>query len=181
MKMIVDASEVIQTFDALAINDLQKAQIRRAIRQALNTVKKRIQQEARTSMQTDPRKARQAVKLMIYKRVLGGNVSILNPRSTSSMAVEGSHSTGGVSGIRRRRNVSSRTRQINAYRGKDRAFILRFINAGTSERSTRFGRRGSIAGRNFFATAARPAMQEASRTLAATIERMIIDAADRKR
>lgn len=69
--------------------------------------------------------------------------------------------TGGKSGIRRKRSVSGRTKQINEYFGPDRSFILRFLEFGTDVRTAKpsgptgrgsmatYGMRGNIAPRSF--------------------------------
>ena len=69
--------------------------------------------------------------------------------------------TGGKSGIRRVRDVSPRTKQINEYFGPDRHFILRFLEFGTDVRTAKpsgptgrgskatYGSRGSISPRSF--------------------------------
>jgi hypothetical protein len=66
-----------------------------------------------------------------------------------------------------------------SYEGADRAFILRFLNAGTDvrEAGTRSGRmsgnRGRIAPRNFFANSSHTAMQKAAEQLSTLIDEMI--------
>lgn len=69
---------------------------------------------------------------------------------------------GGVSGIRRPRTVSKRTKDLREYYGPDRAFILRFLEGGTDVRTARtsgptghrskatYGHRGNINPRGFF-------------------------------
>jgi hypothetical protein len=114
----------------------------------------------------------------MYKKVLGGNVSIMYFTKNKGIVDEGSHSTGGVSGIRRVRKVSQRTREINGYRGVNRAFILRFQNSGTGQRTTNRGKirpanRGSISAKMFFPATANPAIEEAGRNLVASIEKML--------
>ena len=66
-----------------------------------------------------------------------------------------------------------------SYQGASRAFVLRFINQGTSERTagTRggglSGNRGSISARNFFSSSSHRAMQEAADQLTKLIDDMI--------
>ena len=60
-----------------------------------------------------------------------------------------------------------------SYDGSDRAFILRFLNQGTTGRTTRFGYRGRIAPRNFFSTSSHTAMQKAAEQLSTLIDDMI--------
>lgn len=68
---------------------------------------------------------------------------------------------------------SRRTEDMMTYQGADRGFILRFLNAGTSDRESRIGRRGSIAARNFFATSSQQAMEKAAEQLDKMIEDLI--------
>jgi hypothetical protein len=98
-------------------------------------------------MDEDPRKAFLAVKSSIYRKILGGNVSILNPRKAGARYQlvrprkldQNPRQHGG-----NRRKRSERTNTIDSYFGKDRAFILRFVNNGTNDRQTRYGNRGRI-------------------------------------
>lgn len=58
-----------------------------------------------------------------------------------------------------------------SYEGKDRNMILMWLNGGTTERDTRYGRRGSITARNWFGSSSYQKMQAA----AAEIDQMIDD------
>lgn len=115
----------------------------------------------------DPRDAYKAVKMQVYKRSFGGNISILQKRRASSMRVNvsGAHRAGD------RRVASARTQQINSYYGSDRGFILRFLSSGTSDRA---GNRGSIRGRDLFGTVGpkniEAAVMDFERQMAAEIE-----------
>jgi hypothetical protein len=131
-------------------------------------------------MKSDPRQAYKAVKSAVYKRILGGSVSILNRKNAKG---GGSYEPprklrqGQRGGNRVPR--SQRTQQVMSYEGADRAFILRFLNAGTDvrEAGTRSGRmsgnRGRIAPRNFFANSSHTAMQKAAEQLSTLIDEMI--------
>lgn len=114
--------------------------VARALRQATAETRRAVQ----AALPNDPRQAYRAVRNLVYRRVLGGNVSILNPRRGGG------------------RTRSRRTEQVDGYFGADRAFILRFVNSGTRQRTTRYGNRGSITARNFFAPAAEPAIRRAA-------------------
>ena len=54
--------------------------IRKIIREELKDTAKRLREDARYEMKEDPRKAYRGVKSTVYRKILGGNVSILNPR-----------------------------------------------------------------------------------------------------
>lgn len=96
-----------------------------------------------------------AVLRRSYQSRLGGAVHILGGRKKYS-----NDSRGYTPGSQR--TVSQRTMTVNRYSGPDRAFILRFLNSGTTGREvsapsttgrgsrSSWGYRGSIAARNFF-------------------------------
>ena len=110
-----------------------------------------------------------------------GYVGITTPRRRiSNLKRIVPEPTGGKSGIRRKRSVSDRTKQLREYFGPDRHFILRFLEFGTDVRTARssgpsgrgsmasYGARGSIAPRNFFGSM-RSDMEEAARQLGETL------------
>ena len=139
----------------------------------------------------DPRQAVKAVKTAVYKRILGGSVSLYNKRGAGKGGNDyepprkGSTGRGG-----NRRPRSERTKQIMGYEGSMRAFILRFINEGVSGRVINFesdsnrkadkwnkhpntGNRGSIAARHFFEGRSHKALQEAAAQLDQLITELI--------
>ena len=129
----------------------------------------------------DPRQAYKAVKSAVYRRILGGNVSILNKRKAGKRGPvppvvhqletrvnsKGNHRGGN------RMPRSRRTEDLLTYQGADRGFILRFLNAGTEGRESRIGNRGSIAARSFFADSSQQAMERAAEQLDMLIEDLI--------
>ena len=149
----------------------------------------------------DPRQAYKAVKTAVYRRILGGSVSILNKRRAGTPGNYEPPRTlrpGQRGGNRRTR--SDRTQQIMNYAGSSRAFVLRFLNEGTQGRSIEFrydaarenvkrgsrggnvskygkttntGRRGNIAPRNFFGQLAPSAMDKAVENLTNLIDELI--------
>jgi hypothetical protein len=100
-------------------------------------------------------------------------VSILNKRRVKFDNYEPTRTLqpGQRGGNRRQR--SQRTDNVMHYAGDSRAFVLRFLNAGTQGRTTRFGYRGRIAPRNFFGTSSHTAMQKAAGELTTLIDEMI--------
>ena len=146
---------------------------RRVIRAELAEVAKRLRPEARDAMMEDPRKAYRAVKYSLYKRILGGNVSILNPRRAGAryQLVRqrkldlNPHQWGG-----NRRPRSLKTTNTDSYFGKDRAFILRFVSSGTKERVTRYGNRGFLPGNSWFQTKAPAEMEKAAEKISKILE-----------
>lgn len=110
-------------------------------------------------------KAGSAASGVLWHQAKAGNrgyVGINQPRGRiSSRTRIVPEPTGGKSGIRRVRDVSPRTKQINEYFGPDRHFILRFLEFGTDVRTAKpsgptgrgskstYGARGNIAPRSF--------------------------------
>lgn len=154
--------------------------IRKVLMAARREVAKAAQQPS--VMKSDPRQAYKAVKSAVYKRILGGSISILNRKNAKGGGTyepprRGTKDPFGRGGNRVPRG--QRTQQVMSYQGADRAFILRFLNAGTDVRDagTRGGRlsgnRGRIAPRNFFATSSHTAMMKAAEQLTILIDDMI--------
>jgi hypothetical protein len=161
-------------------NPEMEKRVQKLIRQVLLSARRMVSNDAKGVMKSDPRQAYKAVKSSVYKRILGGSVSILNRKNAKG---GGSYEPprklrqGQRGGNRVPR--SQRTQQVMSYEGADRAFILRFLNAGTDvrEAGTRSGRksgnRGRIAPRNFFANSSHTAMQKAAEQLSTLIDEMI--------
>lgn len=114
-----------------------------------------------------------AVSRRMYKDRLAGNVNILPSRKRKSSRKR-------VYNEGKQRTVSNRTRQLNEYYGPDRDFILRFLDSGTDARTVdkpgvigrgskaSWGRRGSIASRNFFSSMGTD-MEQAAQELGTTL------------
>ena len=129
----------------------------------------------------DPRQAYKAVKSAVYRRILGGNISILNKRKAGKRGPvppivhqletrvnsKGNHRGGN------RMPRSRRTEDLLTYQGSDRGFILRFLNAGTEDRDSRIGNRGHIGARAFFANSSQQAMEKAAEQLDTMIADLI--------
>lgn len=171
---IIKQRKVLES--ALFTNPALEKEVRKLISKVLEDVRKEMRQAAKGSLSNDPRKAYLAVRKAVWKRVLGGNVNILSPRRAGNSVEwepqrkldQNPHQRGGN---RRRRN--SRTEKIDNYYGVDRGFILRFVNSGTAERTTRYGRRGAIAPRNWFGGNVVSHMKTAAWNLAAEIDKVI--------
>ena len=163
-------------------NPAMEKKVHALVRKVLATVKKAVANSAKGNMKTDPRKAYKAVKTAVYKRILGGSVSILKKRRHGAMSLyatprKGTKDPFGRGGNRVHR--SQRTEQVMSYQGADRAFILRFLNAGTDVRTagSRGGRlsgnRGRIKARNFFSNSSHTAMQKAADELSKLIDELV--------
>lgn len=181
----------VQGMDALT-DKLDRLQLNRPsmekkietiIRKAINKAKKIVSEQARGAMPHDPHESYKAVKTMVYKQILGGNVSILTKRRASSKrsSYEPPRTLrpGQRGGNRVKRG--KRTQGLMEYTGTDRGMILRWLNSGTTNRiaGTRGGRlsgnRGSMSARNWFPNAGERGMTEAAQYIVSEIDRLIAE------
>lgn len=190
----VDDKAAVEMLERLKYANLvKKKDIRKVVRDEVKVARKAVSDAARSAMKkikgkpVDPRRAAQAVKMIVYKDGRGAMLNILDNKAAKKMAIEGSQGDGGESGIRRRRSISPRTKQVNAYRGKDRAFILRFISQGTVTRTAgtrgsgmKKANRGKIDAKKFFAPAAESQIQAAAARLSGKISAMVAEASREK-
>lgn len=169
-----------QALEAMLVSNPDTAKaVRKLITQEIGKARAAISQSARGSMHSDPRDAYKAVRRSVYKSILGGQVNILNPNGGASSSGSSyrpqrkldtnPHQRGG-----NRRKRSARTDQVDGYVGKDRGFILRFVNSGTVSRQTRYGNRGSIAARNFMASSGQRELEAAAERLGALIDQELV-------
>lgn len=183
--------ETVKRFESMQISgrELEKT-LHELTKRVIKEARSQLSKAARAALPNDPRQAYKAVKSAVYRRILGGNVSILQKKGGKSVKMME------VAESRRSGNRSQRTTNLLSYYGTDRGFILRFLNSGTSDRvvqtfnngqikgdyDTRnpkrkykggIGNRGRIGARNFFPGAAHKAMENASEHLAKLIEQEI--------
>ena len=169
----------------LMTNPSMEKAVQDIMRKVLSSARSKMTAAARQAMDTDPRQAYKAVRTMVYRQILGGNINILNKKRASG--------GGGAGGSRRGRTKD--TERIMSYIGSDRGFILRFVNAGTDARvathmnghailrkekvkwhtykSGEIGGRGAIRARNWFANSSQAAMEEAAGQFATMIDQLI--------
>ena len=159
-------------------NPEMRKRINEVIRQNLAKVRKSLQGDARTGlqMQSDPRNAYKAVRMAVYRRLFGGQVNILQSRKAHGGRLyepprRGTSDLKGRGGNRTLR--SGRTEQLMSYQGSDRGFILRFLNAGTADRKSRYGNRGAISARNWFGPRSQAEMERAAQDLDKMIDDII--------
>lgn len=162
----------------LTSNPDTAAAIRKLISQEVSKARAEVAKAASGALKSDPREAWKAVRRSVYKSILGGQVNILNQKGGAS----------GTNGYKPKRKLdsnphqrggnrckrSAETERIDGYVGKNRGFILRFVNSGTAERQTRYGNRGSIAARNWFAQDGQRALDAAAERLSALIDRELV-------
>jgi hypothetical protein len=175
MAMYVDG-KVAEHIKALAWQGVVKRKdVRGMIRKETAQAKKQVTAAAKAALPNDPRRAYQGVKMVVYKDGNGAMLNILGSKRVKKMAVY-KPQRGGRSGIVRRRKVSDATKRRRGYIGKDRAFILRFVNSGTDFRQAETyqnANRGRIKQKEFFGTSADAAMNAAGARLGAKVEKMI--------
>ena len=162
----------------LVSNPDTAAAMRKLISQEVSKARAAVAQAASGALKNDPREAWKAVRRSVYKSILGGQVNILDQKGAASGSNgyrparkldSNPHQRGG-----NRRKRSANTDRIDGYVGKDRGFILRFVNSGTAERQTRYGRRGSITARNWFPNIGQRELEAAAERLAAEIDRELV-------
>lgn len=167
-----------------------------AIRKVLGEVRVKMQSSAQADlgMNADPRKAYKAVRYAVYKRILGGQVNILDPRKVQKMPYNPPRKLQPKQRGGNRMTRSDRTQDLLDYFGASRAFVLRFLNAGTEPRYNggRNGRtqeqrdkfilnhggrafRGAISGRNWFGPRSHAEMQKAAYHIQEIIDKVIND------
>ena len=130
---VTGMDELSKKIDSLlTTNPELEKRIRRVIARGLKKMKTWMGKQAAGAMNSDPRQAYKAVRYMVYRKALGGNVNIL-PRGKAgeagSYAPERHPSARG--GNRKKRNA--RTKQMQGYQGVDRGFVLRFLNGGAKK------------------------------------------------
>jgi hypothetical protein len=161
-------------------NPEMEKKVQGLIRKVLLIARREISNIAKSNIHSDPRNAYKAVKTAVYKRILGGSVSILNRRKHGAMFLYEPPKKlrpGQRGGNRVPR--SARTEAVMSYQGADRAWILRILNQGTNDRiaGSRGGRlngnRGRIASRNFFSNNSQQVMQRAADDLSKLIDELI--------
>lgn len=155
-------------------NPKTQRELQSIIRRAISEARKRVVQDARDVLDNDPRHAYKAVRNSVYKQILGGQINILSSRhrgAATKYEPKRTMQEGQRGGNRRPRSM--RTMQIDSYEGKDRGFILRFQNAGTVDRETRYGKRGHLAARHWFGISSAFQMDGAASRVVEEIEKML--------
>ena len=173
-----------QELESLMIsNPAMEKKVQGLIRKVLLAARRQISGNIKDGnvMKSDPRQAYKAVKSAVYRRILGGNISILNKRRAGMRGpvppvvhqLETRTNSNGNHRGGNRMPRSRRTEDLLTYQGADRGFILRFLSSGTDDRESGVGYRGNIAARNFFADYSQPAMERAAEQLDTLIEELI--------
>lgn len=172
--------------------------LRGVIRKILGEARANLRNDAASGldMKSDPRHAYKAIRFAVYKKILGGQVNILQSRRAGAETNykperRGTSDKYGRGGNRRPR-VS---RNLDKYEGVDRGFILRWLNNGmtkTNPRVIKFtendrrkvdkwnkhpntGNRGAIAARNWFRGASLQELQKVAGEMDELINKIIKD------
>lgn len=176
---IIGDSDTLEAFGHIMTNDPDMASIfKKYIRDVLKEARKKLSKDVKSYLKEDPRKASMAVKFSVYKTLFGGNLSILQKKRGTA---------GRQYYLRRQRKLDQNPRQregnrvlrdyernrLDYYYGADRGFILRFINGGTINRTSRFGNRGSIRQTDWFGHTAPWHMEDAAAQVAEAITEYI--------
>ena len=171
--------------------DMEK-KVQGLVRKVLMIVRANIGRAAQDVMKSDPRQAYRAVKTAVYRQILGGSVSILN-RTRGGAKLSEYEPIRTLDPTKRggnRKERSPRSNNLLKDYGADRAFVLRFLNAGTLDRDINFtfdesrrvtkwnrhpntGNRGHIAARNFFGNRSHQEMEKAAENLVTLIDELI--------
>lgn len=177
-----EANEAVIMAQQAAIESLltTNAKTEKALRAIINKYIKDARDEVMRSiiLPNDPRKAKHAIRRVVYKKVLGGNINILNRRRAAKESTDYEPPRKLRPGQRGGNRVKrgKRTDTIMKYPPDDRGFILRFLNDGTDVRTagTRGGKlsgnRGRIAARDFFRGAGEAALTRMADILGNVIE-----------
>ena len=167
-----------------------RRRVNAVIKTVLSEARREVTQHAQGAMDSDPRHAYKAVRSAVYRRILGGNLNILQKRKAGAPGNYQKPRKGLPKRGGNRWGRSERTKQLEGYEGADRGFVLRFINAGASNRAIRSytdssgtrhdllthakgGSRGNISARNWFGQASQQALENASASMQAFIDQII--------
>lgn len=126
--------EQMKQLDALlASNPEMEKKMRRVISKVMIKAQKWTQKEIAKdpALKNDPRDAAKAVRKTVYRRILGGNINILNKKKRgkpSTYTPTRTLKSGQRGGNRRLR--SERTMRMDSYSDEDRTFILLFLESG---------------------------------------------------
>ena len=166
--VIIEQQKALEA--ALSTNPKAEKVLRTIIRKYIAEAREQVVRNIR--FKSDPRGAANAVRSSVYKKVFGGNLNIYSSRKAhqpTSYEPPRKLKPGQRGGNRLPR--SAKTQRMMSYGPLDRGMILRWQNSGTSERTSRYGNRGSLAARSFFRPLGDRAFGQVRENLANAIER----------
>ena len=175
--VIVEQNQVLE--QALSTNPKTQKALQKLIQQVLKEARDQVVSATKGALNSDPRGAAQGIRRIVYKKILGANLNILDRHKAGKPTdyepprkLDQNPRQRGGNRVPR----SARTNTVMHYGPYDRLWILRIVNSGTTERvaGNRGGRlhgnRGRIAARNFFGPAANSALMRAADKLANLID-----------
>ena len=130
-------TEQMQQLDALlSTNPDMEKRMQNVIRKVLTKAQRQMSKDIASDMPNDPRHAAKAVRKLVYRQLLGGNINILRKRRATAGASTYTPTRTLKSGQRggNRRLRGDRTMRMEAYNASDRGFILYWLNSGTVAR-----------------------------------------------
>jgi hypothetical protein len=176
----IDLKDNVKIDKLLTTNPDMERKVRRIVRQVITAAMDPVK---RAADRQSARKAAQAVRKAVYKKVLGGNLSILDSRGKAvghaplppvrhRLETETNRKGNHRGGNRIPR--SRRTEDLLTYQGRDTAFILRFLNSGTPNRDNNGVRYvGQISARHWFEDTSHAALQYAAEQLDMLLDALI--------
>ena len=155
---------------ALSTNPKTQKALQKLIRQVIKEARDQVVNSTHFD-NGDPRGAAHSIRRTVYKKILGANINIYNSRKAgrpTSYEPPRKLREGQRGGNRLPR--SRDTQRMMHYGPSDRGMVLRWVNSGTSGRTTKYGNRGAIAARNWFEPRGQAALQKAADNLANLID-----------
>ena len=138
--MVEGLTEQMAQLDALlSTNPDMEKRMQNVIRKVLTKAQKQMSKDIASDMPNDPRHAAKAVRKLVYRQLLGGNINILRKTRATAGASTYTPTRTLKSGQRggNRRLRSERTHRMDSYNASDRGFILFWLNSGTDNRQER--------------------------------------------
>ena len=156
-------------------NPATKKELQRIIRNAIGEARKNVIRDAQDVLVNDPRHAYKAVRNSVYRQIFGGQINILSSSRrgapTKWVKPKKQRPERARGGNRRKRSYN--TMRIDSYEGVDRGFILRFLNAGTDKRETRYGTRGALRPRRWFGISTTYQLEAAANRVTEEVEKLL--------
>ena len=169
-KLLENQRKLLETL--ATINPKTHEELRKVIGEELRKARNEVASSAKFK-NGDPREASRAVRRTVYDKILGGNGNILNSRRAHGVTsfvptrkLDANPKQRGGNRVKRSRE----TQRYMDYEGRDRGFMLRFVNSGKTSRDTRLGNRGSITARRWFTRAGKQQLQELTQRLSNIID-----------
>lgn len=185
----VKQMEVLE--QALSTNPKTQRALQKLIQKVLLDARRQVVGDTKSALENDPRGAAHGIRRVVYKKILGANLNILNMRKRAGQPnnyepprkLDKNPKQRGGNRVPR----GERTNTVMHYGPHDRGWILRIVNSGTVSRTagTRggvlHGNRGYIAARNFFGPSAKNALEKAANNLASLIDTELEKMLNKKR